>query len=190
MTRRVNTIRVPLTHRDAATLATYLSRFLRRTRGVMPPGSLLCDAPSRRDVIEHRLRTRALARYLSDASRFPSRTHVELSRELAQHVALVHAHQGVHNLDARLWTIQPAQWHPFASACAGALTVRRGRPFRTPGQLDRRIELGSRGALQVDDRELRRLKYKQRRRDAMDAWMARVEARGESLLSASEPLPI
>jgi len=72
----------------------------------------------------------------------------------------------------------------FVRACSHATRKRAGRPRLGRAALDRRVADAQHDP-DVDEREVRRLRKRQR----LEEWMDRVHARGESLLMSTEEMP-
>ena len=166
MTRVAGVVQVPLTAEDAAAVADWHEVF-------KPAG----------DAME----TRELVARLHRASRHSWKS-VPITRALAARAAMLgdvavvwlSLLGGGNPISARYGALAALR---FGIACRAKLRG-RGRPYRTPEQLLKRIADAAIFKIQVDPRELRRLKKLAR----INAWHDRVKARGESLLTSTEPL--
>jgi len=189
VTRKRDTVRVPLTAREARSIARWVLQDVVRRAAQQP--SLIGSHPEfAAEVKAKREECRQLASELS-VRRNPRRQYVELPRNLAQlAVELVDA-----NVIRRFWT--PPRIAHFGQRCRAAVLARRGPKRLTLSERFQRIEsLQAQAKTWRNDpradnvpRMLRKARELARREARWDAWNARLIARSETLLTATESPP-
>ena len=163
MTLRARVVRVPLTAQAAREIRVWLGRWYRSR----PTLTTDTESAARGNELAS-----DLGRELDRASKWRRRTHIELSRPLAEWAAGL----AVFCLYQRWSDVV----YEFAATCNAVVTKRRGRPRLKQGHALVWIETRS-----GDPRQRRRLK----RRVRLDRWVDALAARRETLLTATDSPP-